>query len=96
MAAVVITPVPIGFVSTSTSPGIAPAFVTSRPGSTTPVTAMPNFGSWSSTVCPPTMITPASAALDAAPRITSPRTSTGRPTGKAATLRASIGVPPIA
>ena len=60
--AVVRIPVPSGLVNTSASPGRAPALVTMRAGCTTPVTAMPYFGSGSLIVCPPSTATPASRA----------------------------------
>ena len=60
---VVIIPVPMGLVSTRTSPGCALALDTSLPGSTRPTTESPYLGSASSTVWPPTMRQPASVAL---------------------------------
>ena len=63
LQAVVMMPVPMGLVSTSASPGWAPALVTCRPGSTSPTTDRPYFGSLSSTVWPPAMRQPASVAL---------------------------------
>ena len=77
--AVVTTPVPKGFVRTNTSPGLEVEFWIWAPGSTVPTTESPYFGSSSSTVCPPTMIAPASATFDAPPRNISERTS-GRQT----------------
>ena len=62
--AVVAMPMPSGLVSTSTSPGRSPALVRMRSGWTSPTTAMPYFGSGSSTVWPPAITKPASAAID--------------------------------
>ena len=59
--AVVSTPVPIGLVSTSTSPGRAPALVMTRSGWIVPVTNSPNFGSSSTIEWPPAMAMPAAA-----------------------------------
>ena len=59
--AVEITPSPIGFVSTSASPGCAPAFVSTRSGCTVPTTARPYFGSASSIEWPPAIKQPAGA-----------------------------------
>ena len=50
LSAVVVTPKPNGLVSTSRSPGRAPALVMARAGSTKPITTSPNFGSRSCTV----------------------------------------------
>ena len=96
LPAVVMIPVPIGFVSTSESPGRAPALVICSPGPIRPVTAMPYFGSLSSTVCPPTTSIPASTALDAPPLRMRPRISLGSSTGKPTMFRANSGWPPIA
>lgn len=59
-AAVVSTPMPMGFVSSSTSPGRAAELVSSFFGCTKPVTARPYFGSGSRMLWPPVMMTPAS------------------------------------
>ena len=61
LTAVEITPSPIGFVSTSTSPARAPAFVSTWSGCTVPTTASPYFGSASSIECPPPTSAPAAA-----------------------------------
>jgi len=49
LMAVVAMPEPSGLVRRSTSPGLPPALVRIRRGCTTPVTAIPYFGSGSST-----------------------------------------------
>ena len=54
-------PVPIGFDSTSTSPGRAPPLRKTRSGWTTPCTASPKIGSGLRIVCPPATEPPASA-----------------------------------
>ena len=89
-------PVPSGFVRNSTSPGRAPAFGQIASGRTVPTTASPYFGSSSRIVCPPARIAPASRTFSDAPASTSPRTSVGSSSGKAATESASSGAPPIA
>ena len=58
--AVVRIPTPRGLVSTNTSPGLAPALVSTRSGWTKPVTARPYLGSWSKMLWPPVMMHPAS------------------------------------
>ena len=89
LSAVVKMPVPNGLVSTSTSPGRASALVTMRRGSTTPVIAIPYFGSSSLIVWPPRigdagLPRDGRAALeDCATRIARSRSS-----GKATMLRA--------
>ena len=52
-------PPPIGFVRTRASPGRRRRCVSTRPGSTVPMTARPYFGSASSIEWPPTTRTPA-------------------------------------
>ena len=94
--AVEMIPVPIGFVSTSRSPGLADELVIMRSGWMKPVTAMPYFGSSSVTVWPPMIVTPASAAFSAPPRKMVAKTSNGRSSGIAATFSAVTGRPPIA
>ena len=69
-SAVEMMPIDSGFVSTRERAGDAPEDRTSRSGSTMPVTAIPYFGSWSSTVWPPTTEAPASVALSAPPSST--------------------------
>ena len=61
--AVVRTPMPMGFVSSSTSPGLAPELVSTRSGWTKPVTARPYLGSSSRILWPPVMSAPASYTL---------------------------------
>ena len=96
-SAVVSTPVPMGFVSTSRSPGRAAAFVTIRSGWASPIATIPYFGSGSSTEWPPTMKAPASRAASAPPRSTSPSSSNGSlPRGQPTMLRAKRGVAAIA
>ena len=96
LTAVATTPVPIGLVRTSRSPGRALAMVSSRAGSARPTTASPYLGSGSSTEWPPTTGQPASAATSAPPRSTSASGSTGRAAGQAVRLRATSGRPPMA
>ena len=65
------TPTPSGLVSDSGRPA-RPASLRSRAsGSATPVTAMPYFGSGSSTLCPPATGHPARRPISAPPRSTS-------------------------
>ena len=97
LTAVVSTPVPIGLVSTSASPGRAPALDTMRSGWIVPVTNRPNFGSSSTIEWPPEMAMPASAQIAAAPSSTwrsgaVPSVSTGQATK----LSALSGVAPMA
>ena len=89
-------PVPIGLLSTSTSPGRPPAFVQISSGCAKPVTAMPYLGSGSSIECPPATTAPAAAATSAPPRRISPRSSIGSVFGNATTLSANAGRAPIA
>src|SRR5206468_2089678 len=81
-------PVPSALPSSSTSPGFAPAFVSTRFGSTRPVTANPYFGSRSSTLCPPTMAQSASRAAWAPPARISPSSSNGCERGHPTTFSA--------
>src|SRR5207245_9642936 len=97
LTAVEITPSPTGLVSTSKSPGRAPAFVSTRAGSTDPTTASPYFGSASSIECPPAIRQPAAVATAAPPSRTRARSSNGRPSrGQPTRFNASNGAPPIA
>ena len=97
LTAVEMTPRPIGFVRTRTSPGRAPAFVSTAPGSTVPTTASPYFGSASSIEWPPAMRQPAARAVAAPPSSTRASSSNGSPSrGQPTRLSASSGVPPIA
>ena len=97
LTAVVSTPVPIGLVSTSASPGRAPAFDTMRRGSIVPVTNRPNFGSSSTIEWPPEMAMPASAQIAAAPSSTRRSGAVpSRSTGQATKESALSGVAPIA
>ena len=96
LSAVVRIPVPSAFVSTSASPGCAPALVTMRAGSTTPVTAMPYFGSASLMVWPPRIATPAARATLEPPSKMRAKISRSRSSGKATMFSALIGRPPIA
>ncbi len=95
--AVATMPAPRAFVSTRLSPGRRPALVRMRSGWTSPTMASPNLGSGSSTVWPPTVIHPPSAAASAAPCRTSRRislfsSSVFHPTR----FRPRIGRPPMA
>ena len=94
--AVVTTPVPTGFVRTSLSPSLAPAFVTTLLGCTRPVTDNPYFISLSSTEWPPIKRTPASFSLSVLPLIISSSIDRSSPAGKATIFMASFGIPPIA
>ena len=67
LIAVAMTPDPIGFVSTSWSPGLAPALVTIRSGCTSPIATSPYFGSASSIVWPPSVGMPHGTCDLAAP-----------------------------
>ncbi len=97
MWAVDTAPAPSGLVSTSTSPGLPPAFVSSSSGWTIPVTAIPYFGSASSIEWPPRIATSASAAISAPPRRISARiTSPSCSIENATRFRADTGTPPIA
>ena len=96
LAAVTTMPVPSRFVRKSRSPGCAPAFVQNPCGCTTPVTTSPNFGSGSTTVCPPAISASASATFAAAPARIWPITSAGRSSGNAATFSAKSTLPPMA
>ena len=60
LAAVVRTPMPMGLVKRSASPGFAPELVSIRSGWTKPVTARPYLGSSSRMLWPPVMRAPAS------------------------------------
>ena len=75
LCAVEIAPTPSGLVSTSASPGRAPAFVSSSSGCTVPATDRPYFGSGSSMECPPATDAPAAWTTAAPPRRISPSTS---------------------
>src|ERR671925_44810 len=97
LIAVVITPVPIGLVSTKSSPGRAASIVIILDGSICPTMTIPYFGSGSSTVWPPTTTKPARSATSRPPRRTSARTSSGNASrGHAAMFRPTRGRPPIA
>ena len=65
--AVVIIPSPIGLVKIMASPFFAPELDQILSGCVNPFTTIPNLGSGSSTVCPPTISIPASLALSCAP-----------------------------
>ena len=97
LIAVVRTPIPSGLVKIKASPGRAPTLRTTREGCTLPSATNPYFGSGSSTLWPPRIATPASAALAAPPWITCSRTSSGNPSrGKFTMFRAKIGLAPMA
>ncbi len=96
LKAVVRTPVPSAFVSTSASPACAPALASMRSSSTKPVTARPNLGSWSLMEWPPATMTPASRHLSAPPARICPATSSPRQLGKHSRFKASAGRPPMA
>ncbi len=66
---------PSRLVSTSASPGLAPALYTISDGLATPVTASPYLGSLSSIEWPPAISAPDSATLSRPPRSTSASTS---------------------
>ncbi len=97
LIAVEMSPRPSGFVRYSRSPGRISELRTSRSGATSPVTAMPYFGSASRIEWPPTTATPASAATAAPPSRTRASRSSGRSsTGHATRFSAVSGRPPIA
>ena len=97
LTAVEITPSPIGFVRTRTSPARPPALRQTRSGSTVPTTARPYFGSGSSIECPPAISAPAWRATSLPPSMTRASSSNGNPSrGQATRLRPSSGEPPIA
>ena len=95
-AAVVITPVPRGFVKKSRSPGRRPPLMRMRSGWTRPVTQRPYFGSLSTTVWPPAITPPASTTLSLPPRNTSAMIAFDISRGKPATASAKSTSPPIA
>ena len=97
LSAVEIAPTPSGFVSTSASPACPPALLSTRAGSTTPVTARPYFGSGSSIEWPPTSSAPASRTTSPPPRRISPSTAgPSRSSGNATRFSALKGSAPIA
>src|SRR5580658_1336423 len=97
LSAVAITPVPIGLVKISWSPGAARSMVISAAGSARPTTARPYLGTGSSMVWPPAMAQPASPATCAPPWSTWPRIAMSRPSaGQAVRLTANSGRPPMA
>ena len=87
---------PIGLVSQSASPAPSAPFSSSRSGCARPVTASPNFGSWSMTVCPPAMTPSPSAILSTAPCRRRSSGSNESVSGHATTLSAKRTSPPIA
>ncbi len=90
---------PIGFVSTSASPGCNPALRISAPRSTSPFIANPSDNSAPSLVWPPTSAQPASRSTVFAPAIISERsasTLSSSPYGTVAMASAVNGSPPIA
>ena len=87
---------PIGFDSTSTSPGRAPPLRNTRSGWTTPCTASPKIGSGLRIVWPPATEPPASTTTVAAASKIAAIASRGKCSGKAATLIAITTRPPIA
>ncbi len=89
-------PVPSGLVSTSRSPGRAPALVIGF--ATKPVTANPYLGSGSSIECPPTIVVPLDCITSAPPRRTSRRMLEGQARFAARPPLAErvIGLPPMA
>ena len=96
-AAVEITPEPSGFVSTSALPGRSPALVSMRLGSTSPTTAIPYFGSGSSTVWPPPTTKPQARAASSPPASTSlSRSLDSSWEFQATRFKASSGFPPMA
>ena len=91
-------PLGSGIATTAIKQGIAsPELVRIRRGCTTPVTAMPYFGSGSSTEWPPRMGMPASSALLCPPSRMRASVSTGSAwVGKATRFRAKSGRAPMA
>ena len=94
--AVLITPTPRGFVSTSTSPGRALQFFQILSGWTKPLTLRPYFGVLSRIVWPPAITAPASRILEAPPSRIFFRIPVSRPEGNAAMFSATFGSPPMA
>jgi hypothetical protein len=96
-AAVDATPPPTGLVRKSESPARAVELRTRRSGWTTPVMAIPYFGSRSSIEWPPTTATPAAAATSPPPRRISRSASSPSSSSEYATrLSAVTGRAPIA
>ena len=88
---------PSGLVRVSGSPARPASLRISSAGSTSPVTAMPYFGSGSSTLCPPATWQPAAEATSSPPRSTSAATENGSTSrGQHSRLSATTGTPPIA
>ena len=97
LIAVAMTPVPSGFVRIITSPGRAPETFQIRRAGTSPKTTSPNFGSSSSTLCPPARKAPDSVTFSMPPASTDWRMERSSFfDGKPTTLRATSGRPPIA
>jgi hypothetical protein len=97
LIAVVSTPTPSAFVSTTSWPGRSPALVSRRSGWASPVTAMPYLGSGSSMVWPPAITKPASVAMSCPPASTSASSDVGSASVFQPTrLSANSGRPPIA
>ena len=90
------TPMPIGFVSSSTSPGLASELVSILSGCTKPVTARPYLGSSSCMLWPPVISAPASYTLSYPPFSSACTASMGIFSGMAIMFRQSLGSPPIA
>ena len=67
ISAAKITPVPMGRVSTSRSPGRMPDFRSKSSGGAVPVTENPMASSPPSLVCPPTRATPSRSRTSSAP-----------------------------
>ena len=91
------TPMPSGLVSVSGTPAVPASLRMSRAGSASPVTAMPYFGSGSSTLCPPATWQPAAVATSIAPASTRRASSPGSTSrGHPSRFTATTGRPPIA
>ena len=90
-------PVPIGLVSSSTSPSCAVLLRFRLVTSQNPFTDSPSIGSVASMLCPPASGMPAAAHTALAPSSALCASATGRvSTGQPSIASASTGVPPIA
>ena len=88
---------PSAFVSTNACPARPRRLLNTSASATSPVTASPNFGSGSRTLCPPTTRAPARAHARAPPARIARSTARGsRSSGKNTRFSAHSGRPPIA
>mmetsp|Transcript_5127 Transcript_5127/g.17875 ORF Transcript_5127/g.17875 Transcript_5127/m.17875 type:complete len:242 (-) Transcript_5127:1479-2204(-) len=99
MSAAKRAPVPIGFVTTITCPGLSPPFRRSMAGSATPWTLNPSDSSAPSELWPPASAHPAARSAAAAPAIicvSSSSTTDSSPNGTVAMASAACGSAPMA